>query len=276
MVDAKFTSMGKKFTGITNFKNKFQGKKAIVCCSGTTLSSYVDADHPEDWIRIAVNEGIRKIADTADFWVLSDRAIVYEYADLCKPHTTVLAMHESANFIQRCEVPDIYTMNSMPLPPRSFDNGYEFFSRGTVMIGAIEMARYMGIDEFYVFGLDCYRTESNYYYDGRTPEHTSERNPMGKRRGWAYNDGILVSERLAKMIHVLDVVKESGLWKGIKVYCVNSPRSQQKAIPHMTLVELEEKGKTVAKVPSLVERGLEVYRKLKEEDSPDATGENHG
>ena len=124
-------------------------------------------------------------------------------------------MHQAANFIHnRSKAPDIYTMNSMPLPPKDYNNGYEFFSRGTVMIGAIEMARYMGIKEFYIFGLDCYRTEKDYYYDGRTPEHTSEKNPRRNgggwmRKGWAYKEGILVSHRLQRMIDILDVAKES-------------------------------------------------------------------
>ena len=137
------------------------------------------------------------------------------------------------------------------------------------MIGAIEMARYMGIEEFYIFGLDCYRTPSDYYYDGRTPEHTTERNPTGNRKNWKYEEDMLVSPRLSKMIQVLDAVKESGLWKGIKTYCVNSPKSKQTAIPHMTLEELNEIMTVTPekKFPTLAERGVEAFKKL--EDKPD-------
>ncbi len=283
MVEEKFISQGCEFTGIRKFKGKLSGKKAIICCSGTSLKTYVDHAHPEEWVRIAVNEGIRKISDTADFWVLSDKAIVDEYGDICEPHTTILAMHQSSKYTHKFKVPDIYTTNSMPLPAKKHDNGYEFFSRGTVMIGAVEMARYMGINEFYVFGLDCYRTETDYYYDGRTPEHTTERNPTGARKGWGYKEGVLVSDRLQRMIHVLDAVKSSGLWDDIKIYCVNSPMSQQTAVPHMTLEELSEIEKAPKKFPSLVERGLEDYNKslskepmeLKESEESDNVETTH-
>ena len=283
MVEATFRSRGGKFTGIESFKDKLSGKKAVICCSGTTLREYNDASIPEDWVRFAVNEGIRKLSGSADFWVLSDKAIVYEYADLCKSHTTVLAMHQAASYIDKyTQVPEVYTMNSMPLPPALYDNGYEFFSRGTVMIGAVEMARYMGIKEFYIFGLDCYRTENEYYYDGRTPEATSERNPVKlksgwQRKNWDYKDGILVSPRLQRMIEVLEIIKSSGFWDDIKVYCVNSPMSQQKSIPPMTLEELSDIIKSASskspekKFPTLVERGIEYLKE--EEDSEDTEQE---
>jgi len=268
MVKGKYRSGRNFFTGITEFKGKLKGKKAVICCSGTSLRDYDDSTIPEDWVRIAVNEGIRKLTDTADFWVLSDRAIVYEYADKCKDHTSVLAMHQSGNYIyDRCKVPDIYTMNSMPLPAKEYNNGYEFFSRGTVMIGAVEMARYMGIEEFYVFGLDCYRTKNEYYYDGRTPEHTSEKNPIlaGSRKGWEYDEeGRLVTHRLGKMIEVLEEVEKSGLWEGIKIHCVNSPKSKQKSIPHMTLEGLKEIITPKKEHPTLVERGLSDLKELEE------------
>jgi len=140
----------------------------------------------------------------------------------------------------------------MPMPPREYDNGYEFFSRGTVLIGAIEMARYMGIEEFYIFGLDCYRTKDSYYYDNRTPEHGTERNiHNAKRDGDRY-----VTYRLKRMISALNIVKSSGLWEGISVYCVNSPQSMQTAVPKMTLEDFVKRTKPKDTSPTLVKRAL--------------------
>ena len=111
------------------------------------------------------------------------------------------------------------------------------------MIGAIEMARYMGIDTFYIFGLDCFRKKSQYYYDGRRPEAYSENNIQETYRvihEVPTHSRIYVTPRLKRMILKLKEVAAAGLWQGTKIYCVNSPWSQQKTIPKISMEEFHQ------------------------------------
>lgn len=230
-----------KLTGIGKLKNIHQGRKVALCCSGTTFENYEDSNVPGDFLRVAVNEAIRKLSDVADYWVLSDIPIVLEYAHFVKPQTTVLAMHESSTKINRfCKTAKaIYTVDSMPKPGK-YDNPYEFYSRGTVMIGAIEMLRFMGVREFFVFGLDCFALRDKYYYDGRRPVPLSEKriNQATRiKRDLPPEVRIFLTPRLSNMVKKLDEVAASKLWQDTEVFCVASPYSQQKAIPKMSLDE---------------------------------------
>jgi hypothetical protein len=247
MVQQKVYRHGEvKLTGIKKLRNKYKDQVAVICCSGTTFERYDDSVIPKEWKRFAINEAVRKLQTSADFWVLSDDPIVLEYAKFCPKDTKVLCMHEGTKIIRRhCTAEEIYTVESMS-KIRHYDNGFEFFSRGTVMIGAIEMARYMGFKTFYIFGHDCYRLKSQYYYDNRKPIPLSENNcrdnyrvthriPPGHR--------IYVTPRLRAMIGKLDTVKEFGLWNNIDIWCVDSPVSQQKAIPKMDIEEFHGKVK---------------------------------
>jgi len=237
-----FRHGGTKLTGIKKLRNKFKGQTAVICCSGTTFKSFDDKMIPPEWTVFAINETIRKLQARANYWVLSDDPIILEYAQFCPPATDVLCMHEGTKIIRRhCKSDNIHTVESMA-KVRHYDNGFEFFSRGTVMIGAIEMARYMGFKTFYIFGHDCYRLKDEYYYDGRKPIPLSENNlnegqrvihkmPVGSR--------VYVTPRLKAMIGKLEMLSDFGLWKDIEVWCVNSPLSQQKVIPKMGLEEFQ-------------------------------------
>jgi hypothetical protein len=235
-----------KLTGIKKLRNKFKGETAVICCSGTTFKSFDEKWIPPEWTVFAVNETIRKMQARANYWVLSDDPIVLEYAQFCQPSTDVLCMHEGTKIIRRhCKSDNIYTVESMS-KIRNYDNGFEFFSRGTVMIGAIEMARYMGFKTFYIFGHDCYRLNNEYYYDGRKPIPLSENSynethrvihkmPVGSR--------VYVTPRLRAMIKKLEMLSDFGLWRDIEVWCVNSPLSQQTVIPKMDLSEFQTRVK---------------------------------
>jgi hypothetical protein len=241
-----------KLTGITQFKNTHEGGTALICCSGTTFAKYDDKWAPRSWKRFAINEAIGKLHDTADFWVLSDNQIVFEYAGKCSPKVKILCMHEATKIIKKhCRSHEIHTVESMN-KIRPYDNGHEFFSRGTVMIGAIEMARYMGFKRFFCFGLDCYRLLDQYYYDGRRPIPLSEKQFDPRRRafhGLPTEARVFVTARLKLMITKLNEVKASGLWDGIEIYCVNSPWSRQEAIPLMELARFLELAGEAKKEP---------------------------
>ena len=247
---------GVKLTGIENLKGSREGETALVLCSGTSLKTYDDTIAPAEWSRFAINEGLSKIPNTADFWVLSDDPIVLEYSRFVEPVTTVLAMHQATERIGKfCKTAkEIRTVESMA-KIRNYDNGFEFFSRGTVMIGAIEMARYMGFKRFFVFGCDCYRKLNEYYHDGRNPVPLSEKNfderqLVRTEEALPREDKPYVTARLRRMIEKLDDVVASGLWDDIELFCVNSPYSQQNAMPKISMDEFREIVRSEAEPPS--------------------------
>lgn len=227
-----------KLSGIAALKGKYAGQTAVLCCSGTTLNRYNDDLPPRHWPRFAINEAVKKLGPAANFWVLADDPIVHEYAKHCFPSTTVLCMHQATRIIRElCKSRTIHTVESMPKPGR-YDNGFQFYSRGTVMIGAVEMARYMGFTRFFVFGLDCFREKNLYYYDGRTPLSNAENDFREEQRitsGVTPGSRIYVTPRLKNMIERLDIVRDSGLWAGVEIWCVDSPDSQQRGIPKMSI-----------------------------------------
>ena len=228
---------GAILTGINEMKGKHKSARVVVCGSGTTLEYLEVADIPDDWIVVAVNEAIKKIGSRANYWVLSDDPIVKLYARHCPENVTILAMHQATVSIPKA-LPnhEIFTVNSTNKIATK-DDGFNFYSRGTVLIGAIEMLKYMGAKRFYCFGLDCYRTEDAYYYDGRKPAMVTENQCVPAEMGRNLPPGvrIFVTSRLKNMVNKLRELTREGLWDKIKVYCVNSPHSQQDSIPKMDL-----------------------------------------
>lgn len=229
-----FRYAGKLLTGINDLRNTARCEEAIVCCSGTSLSRYDDSVAPPEWPRIAVNEAIRKLR-AAEWWVLADDPIFHEYGDLIPPETKLLVMQQATLIAHRWAKGRRYwTVESMS-KIENYDNGYQFFSRGTVLIGAIEMLRWIGHRRFFVFGCDCYRTKGEYYYDGRTPIPLSEKHFVDNQRVRGVDEKLYVTPKLRNMIDRLDAVKASPLWQGIEVWCVDSPLSQQRAMPKMSI-----------------------------------------
>lgn len=232
-----------KISGLKAMRNAHEGKTAVIVCSGTSVKDLDIAEIPDHAVTFAVNEGITKLGERADYWVLSDNQIVLEYADKCPEGTTVLCMHEATRIIHRyCKKQTVFTVQSMSRV-REYDNEFEFFSRGTVMIGGIEMARYMGIKRFFIFGLDCFRHRDAYYFDNRKPKTFTE-NQVGEFcrvvGGVPAGARIYVTPRLRRMVEKLEEVRVSGLWKGTQLYCVNSPLSQQRSIPLITMEQFHE------------------------------------
>jgi len=228
-------------TGMHALRGSLSGETGVFCCAGTSLANYDDSAVPISWSRFAVNAGIRKIAHVADFFVLADIPIVDQYASICRQGTMVLAMHEAGRpCLERMgQTNAVYTVDSTP-EPVTYGDGLRFFSRGTVLIGALEMARYMGVRTAYVFGLDCYRTRSAYYYDGRTPPKAHEAKPARADLVPGLPFEAYVTPCLRRMIEKLDLARSAGLWDDLDVWCVGSPWSQQRAIPKMTVEEFKE------------------------------------
>jgi hypothetical protein len=229
-------------TGIKELRGIHRGETAVVCCAGTTLASYDDAVAPREWVRFAVNGGIRKLKDRAEYWVFSDDPIVHEYRQDLTPSTTILCMHQATGIVRKycSHAKRIFTVESMGGKVLDFADGFHFWSRGTVLIGAIEMARWMGFSRMFIFGLDCYRRLTQYHFDGFVPQHASENDftPEDIRVTSGIAPGtksdVYVTPRLREMVERIDDIRASGLWNGMELWCVGSPNSQQRAIPKMT------------------------------------------
>ena len=224
-------------SGIEDLRGSLAGRTAVFCCAGTTMqAAYLAASpFPPAWPVFAINGAMRMVGAQAAYWVLADIPIVHEYARSCPEHTTILAMHEAGpEVLQALPRHEIRTVHSTPDLADAGD-GYRFFSRGTVLIGALLMARYMGIATGYVFGLDCYRTAAAYYYDGRKPTVRSESDP--RVRDCTPCQGGVITPRLMRMIERLREARSAGLFCGMDLRCVGSPLSAQDAIERMTVDE---------------------------------------
>ena len=241
-----------RLTGICDLKDTKKGKTAVIWCSGPTFSSYKDTEIPEDWERFSVNETIKRDwpgwgGRNPEYWVLSDIPVVEKFFRHCPPESTILAMHRATEtIVDRCPKNKIYTVNSMPdTQIKTFDNGYEFFSRRTVMIGAVEMARYMGFNRFFVFGLDLFRLPSKYYYDGKEAIWMGERRSPEKflirgKDNRCEGQRIYQTPNLRGARLMLWEVKKAGLWSDIDIHVVGSPISQQDTVPKMSKEAFEK------------------------------------
>lgn len=246
---------GKELTGIIDLKNRHVGVPVVILGSGTTLRNFSDDMVHEDWPIVAVNEAVA-YGGRVDYWVLSDTPIVREYGKRCPKSVEILAMHQATLSIEAaCPHNVIHTVQS-ELKASNFDDGYRFHSRGTVLIGAIEMMRYAGVKRFFCFGLDCYRERDSYYYDGRRPPLSSELKTMPSEipRGLPRKTRVWVTSRLKHMIKKLGEVKNSGLWDNVEVFCVNSPLSQQTAIPKIDLEEFDDYKRKYVETKARTER----------------------
>lgn len=235
-----FTFRETILTGLADLKDSHQHQTAVMCGSGPTFATYQNATIPKSWVRFALNETIRTLGENANYWVLSDEPIVNRFSRYCLPSTRILAMHRASQLINKtCAQHWIRTVNSMD-EIRDYKNGYEFFSRRTILIGAIEMARWLGFTRIFIFGADFYRLQNAYYYDGTEAISQSERfvTQQQEVQGVRHNGSRIYQTRaLFDASQMLLKMKRSGLWDNLSIHVVNSPVSQQEAIPKMGLDE---------------------------------------
>lgn len=240
---AAYAFRGTPLTGIRALHGRYLGQTAVLCASGPSLAAYRDDLLPPAWPRFAINEAITLLGRKATYWVLSDEPIVNGFYRHCPLSTRILAMHRASQLIpELCPNHWVRTVNSMD-QIRDYGNGYEFFSRRTVLIGAIEMARYMGFSTLYIFGLDLFRTRSSYYFDGKEAIVSSERRSDEPYRvhGTRHNgEPIFQTPNLRNARDMLRKVRLSGLWDSIAMYAVGSPVSQQDAIPKLSWDEFQD------------------------------------
>ena len=218
-----------KLTGIGDLEGVHTGDAAVLLCDGPTLDDYDDRVPPRHWRRFAIAGAIERVRERADYWVVSDVQDVERYAPACPRSVKILAMHEATTVIhQACPGFRIRTVNSMS-EPREYGNGYEFYSRGTLVIGCVEMARYMGIRKAFVFGLDLFdppEDEKPWTFDPQRPHR-------GRYRG-------AVAAKHRRAVEKLRAARDSELWDGLELHAVGSPLSPQDAIPALSWEQFDQ------------------------------------
>jgi hypothetical protein len=263
-------------TGINDLKGKYAGKTAVFWCSGPTFATYDNARVPEDWVRFSINETIRTHGNQADFWVLSDQVIVDRFATMCPEDVWILAMHASTDTIAaKCPRNKVWTVNSMD-EIKDFANGYEFFSRRTVLIGGVEMARYMGFTRFFVFGLDLFRLRRSYYYDGAEAIAMADRGAKNEHMVRTLNrhegQRIYQSPHLRQARLTLESTAMRKLWAGLDIHVVGSPLSCQSAVPKMSWEDFDKEAASDKKARKPVRPDV----KGREEGAGDIQDEGRG
>jgi len=233
---------GRPLTGLGDLRGTLDGEDVVIACSGPTFQAYDDTAVPAHVKRVAINETIKKFSEISrppGYWVFSDIPVVQDYHKFHDVLTTCLVMHEATvpvrKFVDRSA--PVFTVNSMS-KIREYDNPYQFFSRSTVLIGAVEMLRYMGVRRFFIFGADAFRTRRRYYYDaGRKPRYGTERRVESCDRVFFKGapEPIYATPKLKKMVDQVARAAASGLWDGLKLYCVASPYSQHTALEKISL-----------------------------------------
>lgn len=217
-----------RLTGIVELKDAHRGESGVFLCDGPTLDDYDDRLPPRHWKRFAIAGAIERIRERADYWVVSDVEDVEKYAKACPRSVTVLAMHEATTVIHdHCPGFKIRTVTSMA-EPREYRNGFQFYSRGTLLIGTVELARYMGIHKGYVFGLDLFDAPAD---DAWKPD--PRRPHKGRYRG-------TVTALHRRAVEKLRGAKEAELWDGLELHAVGSPLSAQDAIPPMSWEQFDK------------------------------------
>lgn len=234
---------GTALTGLEDVKDALAGRDIVITCSGPSFEAYDDQLIPSHVIRVAINETIAIFDDDnrpADYWVFSDQPIIEEYHKYHHKNTRLLVMHEATQtFRNYLPGADAHTVNSMARI-QEYDNPYQFYSRGTVLIGAIEMLRYMGARRFFVFGCDFYRTQDAYYFDQeKQPRFAAEARLLDTERiqfeGLPDDVRLYATPNLRKMSDKMNRIKAAGLWDNLEAYCVASPWSQQNALEKSAL-----------------------------------------
>jgi hypothetical protein len=231
-----------QLSGIAHMEGRHAGETCVVLCPGPTLSDYRDKGIPPSWKRVAVDGAIERLGAKADYWVVSDVPVVEAFAQHCPETVTVLAMHEATTVVGRL-LPshEVHTVTSMPAA-RDYGNGFEFFSRGTVAIGAVEMGRYLGFLRFFVIGLDL--------FDPRGP--AQPRSKKGKPRPWHKEHrgrfDLVQTRAQRRAAQRIDEVMDAGLWQEVEVYAVGALAAQH-ALPRLDWEELHAltRGRTLAR-----------------------------
>jgi hypothetical protein len=261
--------------GMVELKDKHKGGSCVVWCSGPSFAEYDDSLVPDSWPRFSINETIQLNFEgykgrIPEYWVLSDLPIVGKYASHCPKETSIISTHRASETIrEECPSNKVHCILAQPEPIQDYSDGFQVFSRRTVCIAAVEVARYMGISNVYVFGLDHFRLRSSYYYDKTDANLINDRRcpheflvPGPERYK---GERLYQTPSLRQGARMMDSVVRAGLWKSINVFNVNSPASRVFCLEKMTIEEFSEVAKK-EEAPKKKKRGRPRKKRPEEEE----------
>lgn len=194
-------------------------KSAVILLPGLTLMDYDNELIPAAWPRIAVNSALRVVAEDATAWLVSDERVIPDYWRLAGATVSWWGTKDTARDVQRRVTIGGETKESCP------------------PVAALEIAQKLGCERAFFFGLDCYRTRDEYYFDGGRPRDRAERRCKRSTRlrnvDLPLADQIYITDALKAVIEGLaEAKKRHNLW-GMEVWSVASPKSCQKTITAM-------------------------------------------
>jgi len=157
---------------VDSLKDKHEGKSGVLLCPGPTLESFDPGVLTYDCVVMAANLGLMQNA-VADYWIVSNW------------------------FAWGQALPSLFPEETQLVTPKGvFDEGDRRFDsslddacviettkepRSSLL--AVVLANIMGIDDLYIFGLDCFRPEYHYYFQkGIKPDHLTENRLIGYER----------------------------------------------------------------------------------------------
>lgn len=225
-----------ELTGVGHLKDAAPShKRAIIFASGPTLSEVGEEDLKKMGRLpiFGINEVVRDFEP--DWWITSDQTSVTRYAKYVKTNTRVLTTHRACHWIEAALPEHVKgdTLLSVLAAPQvqEYDNPFEFYSRRTTAIAAIEFLRYAGFKTIYVFGLDHFCTDSMYYYFGNDGMKRPKRTPKVVQH--YKGDRVKVTPTLEAGAVALESANEK-LWDKIDVVIVNSPMAMIDGFEHLT------------------------------------------
>jgi hypothetical protein len=198
------------------------GATAVVLCPGPTLARYDDAAIPERWVRIVAGVAIQRCPKPR-YWVSTSTRAVRDMVPTLSPATIAVVASGDAGLF-----PDETTVVVRDFADVPFDE-----------LAAAALARHLGCTRILFFGYDCYRTRDKAAFLGRKILHRGDRRRkkaiprarMGGEKAWLTPHDKRVRARMETLVH-------SPAFDGTEVWCVDSPFSQQDAVPPMDVPAL--------------------------------------
>ena len=238
----------------------------MLLCPGPPLRDFDVDTIPKGMATMSTNLALTK-HPLSHYWVFTEMS----HIGICSPHydpnTTKMIIPEAWSGASLDG--DVYTMSSKHKPQGG--------------LWSIAIAAMLGFKNIYIFGLDCFREEDNYYFlDYIRPPKLTENRLIGHERIYGRaGKRYYFTKGLRELTERIKEVLNSGI--KINVYIVNSPWSKVDGVEHITTDEFKERARKeqragaaklarAAKKTKKTEEAEEAQR-LREEEEEEEGGE---
>lgn len=228
---------------IQELRASHHGGTAVLLCPGPTLRDFDKAGVPASLPRIAIGCAVKKSLGSTTYWSVESYDTFLDYGKFCPSSAKALVGPHAWAMVSRL-LPHIaptkaprVQIQTTDRRPTAGDPEPPFSAHGDHLIWTIEVLRFMGFAEVYVYGLDLFREAGDYYWCDRKPTGVCELRTVApyqirKTAGYA----IWTTPRLKETADRLEAAFGSGAWAGIKIFAVGSPWSQS-PFPKMAVVD---------------------------------------